>query len=499
LVAFNYDEYDNEIKGIISEWQFHNLAWSLNKIITPVIALLCGKYLSNQLDTIIPQPNQPNAIKFINQLREYWRTRNVENAKDLFELLKMHDEWNFLWDLAENPNNKLVIDIILLALNNTDAKGLFQVTEGLKIISICFELLKNEKNVSIDSLIVALLENSDLEKEIINDSELNVKISSKELFYVVKSSRNSQLINLLVEKIKVFSKEEWYDSLENDTYLTSLAIAIKEKDKDFSLNNCYFDALIDFTKNYALEKVKLSDWQRDSWSNLFSLMSSAFQKEYKKDLSKFLMDKYQEITKEFVQLNHKYFDYNKLKQEQEFIQNMTREAIKSKDLPLLKWLNESVIGSKFKPQDHFPEVIKESLNILFKDEGNNLNNKSLIMELAEKFKVDIIEEQLGNKLNAIQKILINNKWRLYYNPKNNPDTYKIMRFANSGKIIEGYNKNESSWRAVNNLLELIDSDGKVHSRFNYDPKNHSFNHTNDPDTGSIIKHSIRDQYMILEK
>jgi hypothetical protein len=72
-----------------------------------------------------------------------------------------------------------------------------------------------------------------------------------------------------------------------------------------------------------------------------------------------------------------------------------------------------------------------------------------------------------------------------------------MRFSADGSIMEGANQNEASWRTRGGRLELLDSNGRVHSRFTYDGSSR-FSHTNDPDTGSITKHGIRDQFLIDE-
>lgn len=96
----------------------------------------------------------------------------------------------------------------------------------------------------------------------------------------------------------------------------------------------------------------------------------------------------------------------------------------------------------------------------------------------------------------IKSILIGNKFRLYYNPK--AQKFKYMKFGDNGSILDGKNQNESKWTVKGNFLELIDEKGAVHSRFYYSPTDKAFYHTNDPDTGSITKHNIRDQYMIVE-
>ncbi len=79
--------------------------------------------------------------------------------------------------------------------------------------------------------------------------------------------------------------------------------------------------------------------------------------------------------------------------------------------------------------------------------------------------------------------------RLYFNPPRS----KRMQFDEHGFIIEGNNKNEHAWRVVDNQLELIQLDGRVHSRFSFDPVAKRFTHTDDADTLSM-----RGQYMVLD-
>lgn len=55
-------------------------------------------------------------------------------------------------------------------------------------------------------------------------------------------------------------------------------------------------------------------------------------------------------------------------------------------------------------------------------------------------------------------------FRMYFNPPR----YKHIRFEVDGAISEGKNNNEASWRIVGNQLELIQTDGRVHSAFTYD-------------------------------
>lgn len=68
---------------------------------------------------------------------------------------------------------------------------------------------------------------------------------------------------------------------------------------------------------------------------------------------------------------------------------------------------------------------------------------------------------------------------------------RAMLFGPSGKILEGGNDAEHSWRITNGYLETVRADGRVQARFSFFPASNIFIHTNDPDTISS-----KGQYMI---
>lgn len=82
----------------------------------------------------------------------------------------------------------------------------------------------------------------------------------------------------------------------------------------------------------------------------------------------------------------------------------------------------------------------------------------------------------------LEKVITGTRFRLVYNP---PNGSKIMMFASQGKIIDGHNENETTWRLNNDRLEILNSQNKVFSRFRYDPRTRTFMHTGDADTLSV--------------
>ena len=84
---------------------------------------------------------------------------------------------------------------------------------------------------------------------------------------------------------------------------------------------------------------------------------------------------------------------------------------------------------------------------------------------------------------SLRDILTSRPFRLIFNPTR--QFSKCIVFSADGKIIEGNNKNEHAWRIVEGKVELMQLDGRVHSRFIYDRHDSLSRHTNDSDTLSL--------------
>jgi hypothetical protein len=72
------------------------------------------------------------------------------------------------------------------------------------------------------------------------------------------------------------------------------------------------------------------------------------------------------------------------------------------------------------------------------------------------------------------------KYLLVFNPNHERGSKRIT-FGTGGQVTSGQNENEHSWAVKDGKL-LIQSDGKIHSRFNYDPATAVWTHTPASDT-----------------
>jgi hypothetical protein len=82
----------------------------------------------------------------------------------------------------------------------------------------------------------------------------------------------------------------------------------------------------------------------------------------------------------------------------------------------------------------------------------------------------------------IRKMILSGRYfRFVYRPGENKS--KIVTFEADGRVGEGRNSNENTWRTHRGRLEIFAQDGGIYSRFMFDSVSGNLVHTNDPDCG----------------
>jgi hypothetical protein len=157
-----------------------------------------------------------------------------------------------------------------------------------------------------------------------------------------------------------------------------------------------------------------------------------------------------------------------------------------------------IIKPRSFPDSHFPSDLLGVVPATFDDARSDNNLQAAVGPACNKIQTALLARPdlkpasttpqppsdptntVSFVITPVEAALFSQPWRLIYNA---PRSKRIV-FAPGGQIVEGNNQNEHSWRVVGDRLELLQLDGKVHSRFVLE-NNGTFRHTNDKDTLSL--------------
>ncbi len=389
----------DEIKELLKTGQFHNFVYHYQNKSEIYSALLMAYYFKNELHNI-QIPVVGRSEKSVQIMRNVWLIRNATNAKAMLNALKKFNCLNLLWDLVENKDNKLVVDIIGLALDN-EVDELFSCSDVLNKLQFVMKLIGDDASDIKDKLVDQLIKHSKIEKEIVASSNIDVSNYSNELLLILKKTNNKSVIDGLASALVGLEKDEWDTYFAEGTYLADLALKMKAKKSDFSLENAYLDSIFEFAEQFVEDDGQVSDWQKNQWSNLVNLMGVNFQKHYKNKITKLLLEKGFVVTNKFYECNRNFFDNQKIyKDGRSEIQNSLEEAVKDDgDFDRLEMLDMILKNDKnmdFVPEKYMINVVSKPLQKLYKNQ-DEMEKKEILNRLSEKFNVEIKEQTLESE------------------------------------------------------------------------------------------------------
>ncbi|WP_407281840.1 P-loop NTPase fold protein [Methanolobus sp. WCC1] len=382
------------IEMILRNGQFHNFVHTQqNTEVKLSSALLMAHYFGNELHDIKIVPPIVNSENGLQSMRAIWLTNDKANAIEMLRLLNEYDQLNLVWDMAEKKENQLVIAIIELALEE-DISELFTCTEVLEKLQFAIEIIKDSDMQ--DKIVAQFLKHSAIEKEVKITSNLDVFKYSEALLAILRKSKNNDMIRILTILIRKVDKDKWDTCFIDNRNPILLALELKNKKSDFSLENTYLDALFDFAQQWSKDENRADDWQKGKWISLVNLLGESFQKRYKDKLTKLLLDADFIVTKEFCECNHSFLNYHTLLiNEKAKLQTSFADAIEENGnfdcLEIIDIILRNDENESFIPDDYISKTESEPLINMYEAQDDE-NRKEVLKRLAHKFNIKLIEQ-----------------------------------------------------------------------------------------------------------
>lgn len=392
LLSRNGQTEQKPLEQIINMGQFYNLVYHLNSQgSVRYAALLLAKYFPENIGSI-QIPNVANSMQGLKLVRDFWKTKNDDNAQFIWDEIRSSSDFEFIWKLARDENNELVGDIIKIAAKE-NCKEFFDQEDALQLFEAAIIITGDEYEFN-DKLANCFITHSSIEKEIAENKNLDIIKFSKELYLLVENSENIIVASHLIDKINDLKKEHWDSALQSDTYLTTLVLTIHEKMSGLHLGDDLYESLLQYLQKWISNKVKPSEPQEDELPEMISMLKKNFNSQLKDRLADYIIEISFKGSSKAVSALNKHINIKKLISENKSkIQNVVDDSSRNSEIETLKVLDIILShpdSSSFKPDKRLSEVLKSPMK---KIHNSSQENQDMIERLAKKFGVDLTELQ----------------------------------------------------------------------------------------------------------
>ena len=390
------EDIKDAIKKIIMSQQFYNMS-QYSHLTNLEYLFVTARFMSNNQGlSSFYETVQEQGID-INQVIDWWKISDAENAQFVWSKATKYSDYSFLWHLATDNENKLIGNIIEIAMEEDIAVKEIFFSEGnsWENYKNTYEFFKEQKDDKKQKIAEFFRNHTQVEDEFKKIETVGLIEYSEAIYYLLKNTSSREIKQRVIDLIKTLTYENWFESLQNHGYPTRILLIPSLE--DFTRNKLktpYFDAYY----QYAIQSIENSDFQptmgKQEFENLFMVIHPDFQKSFSQDITKKFIDLDFHINEffEWFLLNH--FDHDKLLGDGKGkIQDKIKTSLKSSDLNKLhliyKFLKQDH-NKIFRPDSHLTTVLEKDFNRIVADITNDdKNDKAMIQHLASIFSIKV--------------------------------------------------------------------------------------------------------------
>ncbi len=334
-----------------------------------------------------PAGNFPLSSQGLSDIKGIWSSQDDTETTKLLLEIKRYQLWSLPWDIASETACKKAGVIIEAVLNELETAEIFRIDNAFDRYQSYLSVTTQNLREKVASL---LIEFGDLENQALIETRTCSAFPGV-FYYVAHQTNNPTLLAKIARDLSNITQAEWLKTFEEESYLRAIPTLVKKKKPDFCLENNYLDAITKYMQG-VFKAPKWGKWTESNWTGIIDAMGSSFQKHYASSMTNILRDNAFRVPAAFLDINKNYFVKEELFKEVKTIQEAIEDFIKKEDFEHIKWmifLLSPDANNAFKPQEHFPDVIRKPLQSLLTKVQGNEENVELVSQLAVLCKVTL--------------------------------------------------------------------------------------------------------------
>lgn len=371
-------EVEEKTLQFLKNATFWNNIYSINDLELKYIPYyLLYKYIEDiAAFQVQPFGNSQNSINDAkNTLKKV--DKNVEDF--LYSLSEFTNDYELYWKLACTPKNKLIGNIITLAVEKQN-KDFFAYENPYLNLMNALRLVDKEEEKSV--IVKAFIDYSGLEKDLI-EAEFNFVDNPDITIAIIAQTQNKDVLESLADEISDTKEDAWTSIFSSKQNVLDVPICLAQKNMQLVLKSDFYNAFV----KYVIQNIASANFPAEKLTDLFNLMGKNWKKEFSVQIEKKLYELKFCVSDQIKNFCHNVLKLEYLTEEHKTdFSDLIREKIEAKKIDELQFIVELINNSekKFEPDEHYSEILKKPVQ--------SLSDSKLKEQLAKIFSIEIDEE-----------------------------------------------------------------------------------------------------------
>lgn len=371
-------EVEEKTLQFLKNATFWNNIYSINDLELKYIPYyLLYKYIEDiAAFQVQPFGNSQNSINDAkNTLKKV--DKNVEDF--LYSLSEFTNDYELYWKLACTPKNKLIGNIITLAVEKQN-KDFFAYENPYLNLMNALRLVDKEEEKSV--IVKAFIDYSGLEKDLI-EAGFNFVDNPDITIAIIAQTQNKDVLESLADEISDTKEDAWTSIFSSKQNVLDVPICLAQKNMQLVLKSDFYNAFV----KYVIQNIASANFPAEKLTDLFNLMGKNWKKEFSVQIEKKLYELKFCVSDQIKNFCHNVLKLEYLTEEHKTdFSDLIREKIEAKKIDELQFIVELINNSekKFEPDEHYSEILKKPVQ--------SLSDSKLKEQLAKIFSIEIDEE-----------------------------------------------------------------------------------------------------------
>jgi len=381
-----YPSESNLLVGMLSAQRFWMIMYNADREDKFLAMLIAIRLIPTKFESI--DVSNREAKVALGVARSFLKQANADIQLLAWNRLKSCSDFNFLWTLSSNPDNKFIGSLIDKALEVGNSNLFNSVDDAFDSYFNSFKLVSDENR---ETLANSFLSFTDINDKLRNTAFASLSDDVSPVYAQLLVRKSDAFNNRISNELIHYKEAQWVTVLEKNTDELSIIGYLKSQECDVNLGRSYYEACVRVSKDWLAPKAKINGSKPLFLKQYVSNMSPEFIEHYRMFLSDYVVEQEFLISDLMKSLFVDILDSNKVFfNGKTALERVVELAFNTLDYKMLRFLSNVLskdASDLFKPASRMSIVLIDPFYKALENAKDDVDVKA-VKHLAKKFKVN---------------------------------------------------------------------------------------------------------------